>query len=330
MTTLLCRRSFSAVPRVVFENKHVFVLNKPAGIAHHSGQDEDGIVKQIREMQKNGKFSYTGDLFSVHRLDRCTSGLLLFAKSRKAATFFCGAFADRKISKYYVAISNNRPNKKMGKVTGDLVASRRSQMKLTRTDSRPSTTRFISSTLPNSLDQIFGCPKEKQSPSSRAPLRLFLVKPLTGQKHQVRVVLRSLGSAVLGDHLYAKKDDLLERVDRCYLHACGLRLPMPPASPDEKDNDGEDPTSRKYESSKGAQTFVQIVCRPSEGAIFQTPDFHTSWEDWVVPNMIASSAPIGTNQPSDAITDENTISSGIKSPGKLFSVLSPDLPIIWC
>ena len=114
---LLPKRQYSTIPRVVFENKYVLIINKPAGISHHSNGPENGILKHIRQLQESGKFSYTGDLFSVHRLDRCTSGLLLFAKSRKSATFFSGAFADRKVSKYYIAISDSKPSKKMGKVS---------------------------------------------------------------------------------------------------------------------------------------------------------------------------------------------------------------------
>lgn len=211
------------VPQLVFENEYACVINKPAGIVHHSTPEEDGVLKQIRSLQQRGEFSYTGDLFSVHRLDRATSGLLIFAKNKKSARFFSGAFEDRKVSKYYIAISNKRPSKNMGKIIGDIVPSRRSQMKLQRSNVNPSKTRFISQAIANRLDEHFpvsssegvivsDTPDKKESPA--APLRLFLVKPITGQQHQVRVVLKSLGSPVLGDPLYARRDDLLARVDR--------------------------------------------------------------------------------------------------------------------
>jgi 23S rRNA-/tRNA-specific pseudouridylate synthase len=92
----------SAIPRIVFENNHALVIDKPIGIAHHSNDDEDGIMKTMRSLQSEagGDDVYSGDLYSVHRLDRDTSGLLLFAKTKSAASFFSKQFADRKVIKY--------------------------------------------------------------------------------------------------------------------------------------------------------------------------------------------------------------------------------------
>jgi tRNA pseudouridine32 synthase / 23S rRNA pseudouridine746 synthase len=209
MRSQLIARPFSSFPKVVFENKFVFIINKPIGIVHHSSPGEDGILKVVRGLQQKGHFSYSGDLFSVHRLDRGTSGLLIFAKTKNAARFFSGVFADRKVTKYYVAISEKRPRKNMGQVVGDIAPNRRSQMKLCRSDVNPSKTRFVSRTLYNCLSENF-----ENIAHSPAPLRLFLVKPLTGQRHQVRVVLKSVGSPVLGDPLYAHHNEILANVDR--------------------------------------------------------------------------------------------------------------------
>jgi 23S rRNA-/tRNA-specific pseudouridylate synthase len=89
-----------AIPRVVFENHHAVIIDKPIGIAHHSSDEEDGIMKTMRSLQQSDSTIYSGDLFSVHRLDRDTSGLLLFAKTKSAAAFFSKQFADRKVVKY--------------------------------------------------------------------------------------------------------------------------------------------------------------------------------------------------------------------------------------
>lgn len=394
MKAQLIIRKFSGVPKFVFENKFVFIISKPAGIVHHSSPDEDGILKVVRALQQKGHFNYNGDLFSVHRLDRGTSGLLLFAKTRNAARFFAGVFADRKVAKYYVAISDKRPRKNMGQVCGDIAPSRRSQMKLLRTEVNPSKTRFVSRTLRNCLHDCFenissNSPSTKHPP---APLRLFLVKPLTGQRHQVRVVLKSLGSPVLGDPLYAVKNDVLRNVDRqdiydiltnsypmmlilfrCYLHACAMRIPMPPSldtlptsshavsSVSENTSDGPEET----ENNQISTSFVQIICKPDDGAVFNSPDFEKCWQDWVLPNIIKNystslnrlqrhgaedntSMPLNskhtsksdetavgenTNDDSNTTNDDLEVegaSNALKSPGKNFSVISSDETIVWC
>lgn len=92
--------SVNCVPRIVFENNHALIIDKPAGISHHSSGEENGIMKNMRVLQKSDPSIYGGDLFSVHRLDRDTSGLLLFAKTKFAASFFSKEFADRKVVKY--------------------------------------------------------------------------------------------------------------------------------------------------------------------------------------------------------------------------------------
>ena len=113
-----------SIPRIVFENNHAVIIDKPIGIAHHSSDDEDGIMKTMRALQQTDPSMYGGDLFSVHRLDRETSGLLLFAKTKSAAAFFSNQFANRQVVKYYIAISNQKPSKKMGLISGDMVPSR--------------------------------------------------------------------------------------------------------------------------------------------------------------------------------------------------------------
>ena len=88
------------MPRIVYENEYALIIDKPVGISHHSNGEEDGIMKCLRELQASDERMYGGDLYSVHRLDRDTSGLLLFAKTKSSASFFSEQFANRKVLKY--------------------------------------------------------------------------------------------------------------------------------------------------------------------------------------------------------------------------------------
>jgi len=148
----------------------------------------EGLVDQVRT-------EVEGDVFPVHRLDKVTSGVLLFARSKEVARELSEQFENKKTEKIYIALSDNKPKKKQGLVKGDLEKSRRGAWKLMRSCDNPSLTRFQSHTLENGL-------------------KLFILKPKTGKTHQLRVVMKSLGAPILGDALYAGT-----KSDRVYLHA---------------------------------------------------------------------------------------------------------------
>lgn len=202
-------------PRILFENKHVIAINKHAGQSFHSGGHQSlpikGYFQQMKEMLMDDHFANTRgvDLYPVHRLDSITSGVLLLAKSKDAAREFQEIFAGGGIDKYYVALSDRKPRKKMGHISGDIVKGRRGSYKLTRTMVNPSTTRFVSKKV--TLGQDY----EKT-------MHAFLVKPITGKTHQIRVALKSLGSPVLGDCRYGRTSDAcMEK--RGYLHCAAIR-----------------------------------------------------------------------------------------------------------
>jgi tRNA pseudouridine32 synthase/23S rRNA pseudouridine746 synthase len=214
--------------------------DKPPGLPFHADADGPGVLQVARAAQASGALGdYTGRLYAVHRLDRGTSGVLLLAKSSADAGLLGALFRRGDVRKYYVALSSRRPSRKMGEVVGDLAPARRGAYMLLRTRERPAATRFTSS-------GVVG---------GRPGLRGFVLRPLTGRTHQLRVAMKSLGAPVLGDALYAAAaDTALE--ERCYLHAAALALP--PLAP------GEAP--------------LCVVCAPSAGAEFVTPHFR-AWFD---------------------------------------------------
>jgi len=182
--------------RIVHENDRFVVVAKPEGVNFHS-EEEAGFVVRLSEQLGQS-------LFSVHRLDKMTSGLLILAKSPEAVAEFTRMFESREIEKYYLAISTRKPKKKQGWVKGDMAKARRGDYKLLTTMTNPAITQFISASL-------------------RPNERVFLVKPHTGKTHQIRVALKSLGSPCAGDERYAAADDA-RKEDRGYLHAYALRF----------------------------------------------------------------------------------------------------------
>lgn len=172
------------------------VVDKPAGIGFH---DESGQIGFFNLVKSSLSLS---ELYPVHRLDKMTSGLLLLATTKEMATIFQQLFEDKQIEKYYLAISDQKPKKKQGLIKGDMEKSRRGMWKITRTTNNPAISQFFSYSLINKR-------------------RLFVVKPLTGKTHQIRVALASIGSPIIGDVYYSKSE-----ADRGYLHAYCLKFSL--------------------------------------------------------------------------------------------------------
>jgi tRNA pseudouridine32 synthase/23S rRNA pseudouridine746 synthase len=178
---------------MVAENQDFIVINKQENVNFHSEKGGFGVVVAAEK-------AFACKLYSVHRLDKMTSGLLLLAKSSIVASQLSALFFKHEIQKYYLAISDKKPKKKQGLIKGGMQKSRRSMWKLSTSKENLAITQFLSFSLGDTL-------------------RLFVVKPRTGKTHQIRVALKSIGSAICGDPLYAEKLPVVNACDRAYLHA---------------------------------------------------------------------------------------------------------------
>lgn len=179
----------------VFEDSRLVVLDKHPGVVTQGAQGGCNLLAQ-------GKHYFAADLFPVHRLDAATSGLVVFAKTRAVAAELASFFAARQVQKIYLALSDKKPKQKQGTVTGDMAKVRDGNWALCRSRQNPAITRFFS----------FG---EQGLP------RLFVLNPLTGKTHQLRVTLKALGAPILGDARYGGSS-----ADRLYLHAYQLRFTL--------------------------------------------------------------------------------------------------------
>jgi len=176
---------------IIYENDGFLAINKPANHSFHNSKEDLGIHSLLKNQ-------LNADIWPVHRLDKITSGILLFAKNRQTAKQLGKLFEQKEINKTYIALSDKKPNKKQGHIIGDMQKSRSGNWKLCKTKENPAKTYFKSQSL---------IPK----------IRLFWVTPTTGKTHQIRVALKSIGAPILGDKRYAGTE-----ADRGYLHACRL------------------------------------------------------------------------------------------------------------
>ncbi|MCH8492039.1 MAG: RNA pseudouridine synthase [Idiomarina sp.] len=189
---------------ILAEHPDFYVINKPSGIGMHTEENELGIIVQLQQLLATNPSA--APLFPVHRLDKGTSGLLLVARNKAAAATFGALFNEHAIEKYYIAIGGHKPKKKQGLIQGDMAKSRNGSYKLLRSAENPARTHFFSHTIAdNSIPDIHA--------------RLYILKPSTGRTHQLRVALKSIGAAILGDTRYAG-----EPAARLMLHASALRF----------------------------------------------------------------------------------------------------------
>ena len=176
--------------KILFEDEAILAIEKPVGIDFHGNS---GLVSRIRETFPQA--------LGVHRLDKDTSGIIVFAKNKNIQSELGQLFQDRKVEKYYLALGRGKPSKKQGMIKGDLISTRNGSYKLARSLKNPSITKFSSQYIEEN------------------DVRIFFLKPFTGKTHQLRVVLKSLGCPIIGDSRYGNVT-----ADRMYLHAIGIKF----------------------------------------------------------------------------------------------------------
>jgi len=161
--------------QIIDNNENFIVLNKSSGISVQGGTKSKKNLVDI--FAKSEIFQGTKP-YSVHRLDKDTSGVFIMAKTREAAQLLTSLFRLRKVHKTYLAICHGELNKDSGEWNDDLI----------RYDGDKKITEKAK-TIYKVLD--------KNSEAS-----LVELKPITGRKHQLRKQLYALGQPIFGDIKY--------------------------------------------------------------------------------------------------------------------------------
>ncbi|MGI9212303.1 MAG: 23S rRNA pseudouridine(955/2504/2580) synthase RluC [Methylococcaceae bacterium] len=190
-------------PRILLEDDHILVLDKPCGMAVHGGSGLSyGVIEGLRAMRPEARF-----LELAHRLDRDTSGCLLIAKKRSALASLHSQFRDDQISKVYWALLSGEWARKHWRVDAPLekntLKSGERVVRVAR-DGKKAITEF-------------------RRLSRHAGATLVEARPVTGRTHQIRVHAQVLGHPIAGDERYG--DERLNRdfrqmgLKRLFLHA---------------------------------------------------------------------------------------------------------------
>ena len=193
-------------PHVVWEDEHVLVVDKPAGLVVHAGAGHRGdtLVDALAGRSAGGDPARPG---IVHRLDRDTSGLLAVARSQDAYERLVELVRERAFERTYAALVHGRPRSRRGRIEAPIGRDRNDPTRISLdTDTpRDAATEF-------EVEELF---------PERALLR---VKLETGRMHQIRVHLAAIGLPVSGDPVYGVREPGLERQ---FLHAGRLAFPHP-------------------------------------------------------------------------------------------------------
>ncbi len=192
---------------VIYSDADLVVVRKPVGLPTHAPQPDLALTDVVRLVQAQLGVERLG----VHqRLDRDTSGVMVFARSERANAALADAFAQHQVQKTYLALVHGVPRQPVGTISAALAPlAHSSAMQVAAAADRMAqaaeTTYRVVETTP---DQRFA---------------LLELQPLTGRTHQIRVHLAHIGHPVVGDSLY----DPERPAPRLLLHAYALTLPHP-------------------------------------------------------------------------------------------------------
>ncbi|WP_425615701.1 RluA family pseudouridine synthase [Anatilimnocola sp. NA78] len=174
---------------VLYEDNHLLVVNKWPGIATQGVTDDEPSVARLAKEYLKLKYSKPGNVYLgvVSRLDAMVSGVLVLARTSKAAARLSEQFRERETSKIYWALVERLPRGKSGELVHWVRKDERQQKMVVV----PTGTSGAQEARLNfrSLGKVSGA-------------ELLEVELLTGRKHQIRLQLAETGSPILGDRKY--------------------------------------------------------------------------------------------------------------------------------
>lgn len=206
----------SAICQLLYEDKFILVINKrPGFLTHPTDREEEKTVRGALNRYMTSRYKRRAGVTAVHRLDRGTSGILVFAKDERTADSLIEQFKDRKPKRSYIAIVAGDLAKSSGSIESHLITDQFLNQK--------STTDTVNGKLAITHYEVLGRLKGAS---------LIQVRLETGRRNQIRVHFSEMNHPVLGDTRYEsqKSGHKNWKYRRLALHAASLGFTHPVTS----------------------------------------------------------------------------------------------------
>ena len=183
--------------RIIYEDNSLFIYNKPPGLS----SDSSGLASLLPQY------------LPLHRLDRETSGVIAFAKTKKACDIVTSFFKDRQVEKEYIALVDKIPELTHGQIES-----------------------FIGKHYQKGSFVLWGNVSKDRGRLAKTNWTLhsrgencsvIICRPITGRTHQLRIHLKQIGHPILGDFRYTPSYSCTYPAKRCLLHASSLSFNHP-------------------------------------------------------------------------------------------------------
>lgn len=179
--------------KVLYEDNHLLVVEKPYGVPSQADSSGDDDMLSLCKTYIKQKYNKPGEVYLglVHRLDRPTRGVMVFARTSKAAARLTKQIQDGEFDKKYMAVLTARPPKEKGRLVHYLLKDEK---------------RRIAKAVSEGTKGAKRAELEYEVVGQKDGLTLVRVKLLTGRFHQIRAQFDSIGCSVYGDMKYGKRD----------------------------------------------------------------------------------------------------------------------------
>lgn len=195
---------------VLYEDNHLLGVLKPGGLLVQGDRSGDESALELCKAYIKKKYNKPGNVFLglVHRIDRPVSGVVVFARTSKAASRLAKEFHDRKVSKVYLAVVIGRVEKEVGEIESYVERAHKRSRPATESSPRAKKARLNYRVL-----------------ERRRDMTLVEVLPSTGRHHQIRLQLSGEGHPIVGDLKYGAREPLADKT--IALHAARLTFSHP-------------------------------------------------------------------------------------------------------
>jgi 23S rRNA pseudouridine1911/1915/1917 synthase len=180
---------------VIFQDEWLLVVNKPAGLLTIPGHKNDNLTLTSLLNTEFKDKDATAGFYPCHRLDKDTSGLIIYAKGKSNQQKTMALFHGHKVKKTYIAFVHGKLEKPQGEIKQ-------------RIEGQPALTRY-------------------RVVEQRNDFAVVEAQPFTGRTNQIRIHFKSIGHPLVGEKKFAFRRDFDLRANRLCLHAQKLEFPHP-------------------------------------------------------------------------------------------------------